>query len=374
MVVTGVGEAQCRVRKLLSVDIPVAVVEFDAEIDVIPEGRGNTLKVLRPGEGAHRKGPGVSKSSTMQPPRWADNLAWVRVPLIVGYVFSSPPRRNPWHFWDKPGLLWITMPTFHYTTTVNPDQIDILGHLNNASYLAIFEAARWAVLGENGTAWETLTAAGVAPVILSVNLQFRREVRVGETLKIESTFQATSPQRFTVHQRMLGADGGLRASAEIQSAFLDVSTRKLAVPSLELLAGLGADPHSVPPHPVVQGLGGAFLYANDAIALAAWYTLHFGLTMQDWGQAWGLEFPSVDRVPSGRQASTVFALFQAKEPLPETRTGRINFRVRDLDGLRARLEAAGVRVEVGPQDFGRFLWAWDPEGNRIELWEPQRAE
>lgn len=124
--------------------------------------------------------------------------------------------------------------------------------------------------------------------------------------------------------------------------------------------------------PMVQGLGGAFLYADDVAALAAWYTEHLGITFQSWGKSHFVEFPSADVEPAGRHASTVFALMQADAPLPKgVRTGRINLRVSDLDALVARLKAAGVSVEgPGSPEFGRFAWAVDPEGNRLELWEP----
>lgn len=122
--------------------------------------------------------------------------------------------------------------------------------------------------------------------------------------------------------------------------------------------------------PTIQGLGGAFLYADDVDALAAWYTEHLGLTFQNWGSARGIEFPSADVEPAGRMATTTFALFQAEAPLVE-RTARVNLRVQDLDALFARLTAAGVRCErFGDESYGRFAHAWDPEGNKVELWEP----
>lgn len=266
------------------------------------------------------------------------------------------------------------MRDFAYHTTATADQIDVLGHLNNASYLAIFEAARWAVLAETGVPPEVLGQSGVAPVILSVALRFVREVREGEALRVQTSFAPSSPRRFVVHQRMFGPDNSLRAVAELQSGFLDVVTRRMVAPAPALLAALGIEPGELPAAPVVQGLGGAFLYANDVDTLAAWYTRTFGLELEVWGDARGIELPSADRVPSARIATTTFALLQADEPLPAVRTGRVNFRVGDLDGLVARLTAAGERVERGPDEPGRFFWVWDPEGNKVELWEPPRGD
>ena len=128
--------------------------------------------------------------------------------------------------------------------------------------------------------------------------------------------------------------------------------------------------------PLVQGLGGAFLYANNVETLAAWYSEHLGLEFQNWGKVRGVQWPSADIQPNGRESSTIFALFQAEKPLPEgVRTGRVNLRVDDLDVVVRRFQAAGIAVEQ-PQspEYGRFAWVNDPEGNRLELWEPSKLE
>jgi acyl-CoA thioester hydrolase len=263
------------------------------------------------------------------------------------------------------------MRTFRYDTTVLPDQVDVLGHLNNAAYLAIFEAARWATLGEVGTPWSALVEAGVSPVVLSADVRFRKEVRQGETLHVETRYEPRSPRRFVVHHRMLDEGDVLRASAQIQAGFLDVKARKLCSPSPEVLAALGVQPAEMPAEPVVQGLGGAFLYCSDVEAVAAWWTSRFGLRLQNWGKARGLQWPSADVVPSRRESGTVFALFQAEGPVAAEKTGRVNLRVGDLDAVVASLRAAGDRVEVGADEgYGRFAWTYDPEGNRVELWQP----
>jgi catechol 2,3-dioxygenase-like lactoylglutathione lyase family enzyme len=122
----------------------------------------------------------------------------------------------------------------------------------------------------------------------------------------------------------------------------------------------------------VQGIGGAFLLAEDAAALAAWYSAHLGLSFQSYGRSHFQEFPGADLTPSDRTSSTTFGLTQVDGPLPpRPADSQINFRVSDLGGLCAALEAAGYPVErSGDHSYGRFAWVRDPEGNRIELWEP----
>ncbi|GDX79114.1 hypothetical protein LBMAG42_09250 [Deltaproteobacteria bacterium] len=266
------------------------------------------------------------------------------------------------------------MPPYRYPTTISPTQIDVLGHLNNAAYLAIFEAARWDVLRETGVAWDTLVSLGVSPVILEINLKFRREVRDGESLIVESTFSRTGPRRFIARQKMVDQAGKLRASAELVGTFFDVVNRRIVDAPAALLQALGLT-EAEPPLPTIQGVGGVFLYSADAEALAAWYASRFGLAFQNWGESRGVELPSLDVQPSGRTATTTFALFQSATPLPAPRTARVNLRVADLTSLIAALRAAGDDVEVGQDEgYGRFAWVMDPEANRVELWEPPRLE
>lgn len=122
---------------------------------------------------------------------------------------------------------------------------------------------------------------------------------------------------------------------------------------------------------VVQGLGGAFLYAQDVEGLAAWYSEHLGISFESWGESRGIPFPSADLEPSTRMASTTFAIMKAETPLPDVRGARINFRVSELSALVARLREAGCEVEESDDhSFGDFAWFVDPEGHRIELWQP----
>jgi predicted enzyme related to lactoylglutathione lyase len=108
------------------------------------------------------------------------------------------------------------------------------------------------------------------------------------------------------------------------------------------------------------GVGGCFLRAADPVALGAWYRECLGLDADEMG-AWRQE-PGV----------TVFATFESDTDYfgPRTQQTMLNFRVRDL---YAQLRATGADVAEGIQDMdgvGRFGWVTDPEGNRIELWQP----
>lgn len=113
----------------------------------------------------------------------------------------------------------------------------------------------------------------------------------------------------------------------------------------------------------VLGIGGYFIRAADPATLGAWYQDCLGLT----GDATG--------VWQQEAGPTVFAPFEAGtdyfgSPAQQT---MLNFRVRDLDAMLAQLREKGADVAEETQDMdgvGRFGWVTDPEGNRIELWQP----
>jgi len=120
----------------------------------------------------------------------------------------------------------------------------------------------------------------------------------------------------------------------------------------------------------VTGIGGIFFKARDPKALGEWYARHLGMDVQSWGGAvfhWG----EGSDAPAG---ATAWSLFSAdtKHFAPSTQSFMLNYRVRDLDAMLAQLRAARVQVDdkVDDSDYGRFGWAMDPEGNRIELWQP----
>ena len=124
----------------------------------------------------------------------------------------------------------------------------------------------------------------------------------------------------------------------------------------------------------VTGVGGVFLRARDPKALAAWYAEHLGVPLSDYG---GANFEWSDEIPAGT-GSTAWSTFPADTKYfgPGSEAGpqavMVNYRVDDLDGLLQKLEAAGVTIDPKRDDseYGKFAWVVDPEGNRLELWQP----
>lgn len=118
----------------------------------------------------------------------------------------------------------------------------------------------------------------------------------------------------------------------------------------------------------VIGVGGYFFKARDPKALQAWYAEHLGLPVDAQGyivMRVGDEDPRPHFVWSPFPEDTTYFG-------PGPQTSMLNFRVDDLNGLLAKLREAGVTVDdkVEEMEFGRFGWVVDPEGNRVELWQP----
>ncbi|MEO5722218.1 MAG: VOC family protein [Chthoniobacterales bacterium] len=123
----------------------------------------------------------------------------------------------------------------------------------------------------------------------------------------------------------------------------------------------------------VLGVGGIFFKANDPEKLAEWYRKHLGVPVEEWGGASFQEGAAAERTPR-RQSHLVWSPFAADTTYfaPSEKSFMINFRVHDLDALLAQLRSEGVNVEEKTEEseFGKFGWLMDPEGTRIELWEP----
>jgi predicted enzyme related to lactoylglutathione lyase len=114
----------------------------------------------------------------------------------------------------------------------------------------------------------------------------------------------------------------------------------------------------------VRGIGGVFFRARDPEALVAWYAEHLGVPVQGDGYV----------VFEGSRDAHVWAPFRENTDYwPAEKQAMVNFVVENLDAMLAQLRSAGVevdeRIEV-LESIGRFGWAVDPEGNRVELWEP----
>ena len=125
----------------------------------------------------------------------------------------------------------------------------------------------------------------------------------------------------------------------------------------------------------VTGIGGIFFKSKYPKALTDWYASHLGIPLGEHGEVM-FQWRGAD--DSTEEGMTVWAPFPEDTDYfePSKAAFMINYRVDDLDALLEALKAEGVEIDPKREDleYGRFAWIIDPEGNRIELWEPPKAQ
>jgi predicted enzyme related to lactoylglutathione lyase len=121
----------------------------------------------------------------------------------------------------------------------------------------------------------------------------------------------------------------------------------------------------------VTGIGGIFFKAKDAPALQAWYKTHLGVDVQPWGGA-AFDWVDDDGKPTGGTTAWLINPADSEHFAPSTASFMVNYRVADLLALVAALKAEGCNVldKIDDSEFGKFAWVIDPEGNKVELWQP----
>jgi catechol 2,3-dioxygenase-like lactoylglutathione lyase family enzyme len=167
-----------------------------------------------------------------------------------------------------------------------------------------------------------------------------------------TTVQPPKPPR-----RVIGAGGKL---------FVIVSL--LAVAQIAVAA---TDPTPAQPPGHITGLGGIFVRSKDPKALSAWYRDVLGIPMEVWGGA-TLKYDA-----PGHPPVIAWSAFKqtTKYMDPSTREFMLNFAVDNMDAFIARLKSKGVTIlkQDDSDPSGRFAWLLDPDGTKIELWQPKAA-
>jgi predicted enzyme related to lactoylglutathione lyase len=120
----------------------------------------------------------------------------------------------------------------------------------------------------------------------------------------------------------------------------------------------------------VTGIGGVFFKATDPKALAAWYRDNLGIPVEDWGGA-ALKWPD-DHAEDRGSTAWMLAKKDSQWFAPSESAFMINYRVDDMAGILEKLRSNGVAIQKGPEhhENGVFAWVMDPDGNKVELWEP----
>jgi predicted enzyme related to lactoylglutathione lyase len=125
----------------------------------------------------------------------------------------------------------------------------------------------------------------------------------------------------------------------------------------------------------VTGIGGIFFKAKDAPSLRSWYKRHLGIDVQVWG---GAAFPWTNDEGKPVAGTTAWCIDPEKSDhfAPSSASYMVNYRVADLHALIKVLKEEGCNVleKLDDSEYGKFGWVIDPEGNKVELWEPPQGQ
>lgn len=127
---------------------------------------------------------------------------------------------------------------FLYPITIQETHLDSFGHVNNATYLVLFEEARWELINKNGYGIQKIKETGLGPTILDVKVRFQKELWPRDHIIIETKTTSYTKKIFKLEQKMLRGDD-VCCTAEFTMALFDLKERKLVLPTPEWLAAVG---------------------------------------------------------------------------------------------------------------------------------------
>jgi len=127
-----------------------------------------------------------------------------------------------------------------YPAIIKEIYLDTFGHMNNATYLTLFEEARWDLLNRNGYGLKTITETGLGPSILEINVRFMKELRLRDEIVIESQVISYEKKIAKMAQKMI-RDGEDCCRAEFTFGLFSLAERKLVLPTPAWLQGVGIE-------------------------------------------------------------------------------------------------------------------------------------
>jgi thioesterase III len=131
---------------------------------------------------------------------------------------------------------------FEYALLIREHHLDSFGHVNHATYLQIYEEARWEYITSRGFGYNEVHQTGIGPIILEISLKFKKEMRLRENVRIRG--QVTEYTRLTgnFHQEILNEKNEVCSSAEFKIGLFDLKKRRLIPPTPEWLDAIGWSP------------------------------------------------------------------------------------------------------------------------------------
>lgn len=127
---------------------------------------------------------------------------------------------------------------YKYPIVIKEINLDLYRHVNNATYLTLFEEARWDFINRNGYGFSKILETGLGPVVLEVSIRYLKELRLHDEIIIETTMVSYEKKIGKMHQRMVRGKN-VCCIADFTFALFDLNERKLVMPTPEWLKGVG---------------------------------------------------------------------------------------------------------------------------------------
>lgn len=122
---------------------------------------------------------------------------------------------------------------FEYPMTIKEHHLDTFGHVNNATYLQIYEEARWQFITDNGYGLDKVKSSGFGPVILEINIRFIKELKNREEIVIHSTTTDYESKVGKIRQWITDSKGDRCSEIELAVGLFDTKNRKLVLPTAD---------------------------------------------------------------------------------------------------------------------------------------------
>ena len=132
-----------------------------------------------------------------------------------------------------------------YPLQILERHLDSFGHVNNATYLELFEEARWALITKRGYGYDKVHELQIGPTILEINLRFHKEVKLRQNMRIETQTTQHAGKVGEIVQELKDESGPLHCTARLKVGLFDMKTRKLIAPTPEWLKAIGLTPGQV---------------------------------------------------------------------------------------------------------------------------------
>lgn len=131
-------------------------------------------------------------------------------------------------------------PRFEYQTMIKEHHLDSFGHVNNSKFMELFEECRWELITNRGYGLDQIQEYKKGPVILEVNIKYKKEIVNRENIKISFQLTRLSGKIMIIQQEMIKEDGSVASIADYTIGFFDLVERRLIAPSKEWLLACGA--------------------------------------------------------------------------------------------------------------------------------------